>query len=145
MNIRARSALATVLLVATFSLSSALNAADKERKVILQISDGSPEKQALVLNVANNLQEFYGVDKVKIEIVAFGPGLQLLFKNNANKERIAGLVGRGVQFSACENTVKAMTRQLGYPPAINDKAVSVPAGIARIMELTEQGYTLVQP
>lgn len=142
---RASSVLATVLLVATFSLSSSLNAADKERKVVLQISDGSPEKQALVLNVANNLQQHYGVDKVKIEIVAFGPGLQLLFKNNANKDRIGGLIGRGVQFSACENTVKAMTKQLGHPPAINDRAVSVPAGIARIIELTEQGYTLVKP
>ena len=145
MSMRFKSVLAILLSVAAISLSNPLNAADKERKVVLQISDGSPEKQALVLNVANNLQQHYGADKVKIEIVAFGPGLQLLFKNNANKERIAGLVGRGVQFSACENTVKAMTRQLGYPPAINDKAVSVPAGIARIMELTEQGYTLVQP
>lgn len=145
MSKRAMSVLAAVLLVATYSLSNPLNAADKERKVILQISDGSAEKQTLVLNVANNLQQHYGAGKVKIEIVAFGPGLRLLFKDNVNKDRIGGLVGHGVQFSACENTVKGMTRLLGHPPAINDRAVSVPAGIARIMELTEQGYTLVRP
>lgn len=142
---RVVSIVAAVLLAVTFSLSNTASAVDKERKVILQISDGSPERQTLVLNVANNLQEFYGVDKVKIEIVAFGPGLQLLFKNNANKDRIGGLIGRGVQFSACENTVKAMTKQLGHPPVLNDRAVSVRAGIGRIMELTEQGYTLVKP
>lgn len=145
MSKRAMSVLAAVLLVATYSLSNPLNAADKERKVVLQISDGSAEKQTLVLNVANNLQQHYGAGKVKIEIVAFGPGLRLLFKDNVNKDRIGGLVGHGVQFSACENTVKGMTRLLGHPPAINDRAVSVPAGIARIMELTEQGYTLVRP
>lgn len=145
MSRRVMSALAAVLLAAAFSLSHTANAADKERKVVLQISDGSGETQALVLNVANNLQQHYGVDKVKIEIVAFGPGLRLLFKDNVNKDRIAGLIGRGVQFSACENTVKAMTQQLGRPPAINDKAVTVSAGIGRIMELTEQGYTLVRP
>ncbi len=145
MHSRAKSALATLLLVAAVSLSTSLNAADKERKVVLQISDASAEKQALVLNVANNLQQHYGVDKVKIEIVAFGPGLRLLFKDNVNKDRVGGLIGRGVQFSACENTVKGMTQQLGRAPAINDKAVSVPAGIARIMELTDQGYTLVRP
>lgn len=145
MSKQAMSVLAAVLLVATYSLSNPLNAADKERKVVLQISDGSAEKQTLVLNVANNLQQHYGAGKVKIEIVAFGPGLRLLFKDNVNKDRIGGLVGHGVQFSACENTVKGMTRLLGHPPAINDRAVSVPAGIARIMELTEQGYTLVRP
>ncbi len=145
MSKRVMSALAAVLLVAAFSLSNTANAADKERKVVLQISDASAEKQALVLNVANNLQQYYGVDKVKVEIVAFGPGLRLLFKDNVNKDRIGGLIGRGVQFSACENTVKVMTQQLGHAPAINDRAVSVPAGIARIMELTDQGYTLVRP
>ncbi|OGI37267.1 MAG: hypothetical protein A2140_04690 [Candidatus Muproteobacteria bacterium RBG_16_62_13] len=145
MNNRARSVFATVLLVAAVSLSSSLHAADKERKVVLQISDASAEKQTLVLNVANNLQQHYGVDKVKIEIVAFGPGLRLLFKDNVNKDRVGGLAGRGVQFSACQNTVKGMTKLLGHPPAINDKAVSVPAGIARIMELTDHGYTLVRP
>lgn len=145
MSKRAMSVLATVLLVATFSLSNPLNAADREHKVVLQISDGSPEKQTLVLNVANNLQEFYGVDKVKIEIVAFGPGLHLLFKNNANKDRIGGLVGRGVQFSACQITIKGMAKALGYPPAINPQAVQVDRGVVRILDLSAQGYTLVQP
>ncbi len=142
---RATSVLATLLLVAGFSLSSTLNAAGKEHKVVLQISDASDEKQTLVLNVANNLQQHYGADKVKVEIVAFGPGLRLLFKDNTNKDRIGALIGQGVQFSACENTVKGMAKLLGHPPAINERAVSVPAGIARIMELTDQGYTLVRP
>jgi intracellular sulfur oxidation DsrE/DsrF family protein len=139
------SALAVLLSLAAFSFTHPLHAAEKERKVALQISDADPERQGLVLNVANNLQQHYGVDKVKIEVVAFGPGLRLLFKDNANKDRIAGLIGRGVRFSACENTVKAMTQQLGRAPDINDRAVRVSAGIGRIMELTEQGYTLVRP
>ncbi len=130
-----------VLTVATPSFA----AADKEKKVVLQISDDSPEKQTLVLNVANNLKEYYAADGVKIEIVAFGPGLKLLFKDNANSARIDALNKTGVRFSACENTVKGMTKQLGYAPKINSQAVSVTAGISRIMDLTGEGYTLVRP
>lgn len=120
-------------------------AADKEKKIVLQISDAGDDKQTLVLNVANNLQNHYGLDNVKLEIVAFGPGLRLLFKDNVNKGRIDALVKSGVRFSACENTSKNMAKVLGYPPKLNAQAVVVTAGISRIVDLTEQGYTLVRP
>lgn len=139
--------LGAVLIAAVLSLGVAMPtfAADKEKKIVLQISDGSDDKQTLVLNVANNLQTHYGVDNVKLEIVAFGPGLRLLFKDNVNKGRIDSLTKSGVRFSACENTSKNMAKILGYPPKLNSQAVMVTAGISRILELTEQGYTLVRP
>ena len=49
-----------------------------EHKVVLQLSDGDPKKQALVLSVANNLLRAYDPDKIAIEVVAFGPGIDLL-------------------------------------------------------------------
>jgi len=117
-----------------------------EHKVVLQISDDDPAKQTLVLNVASNLVNHYGVDKVDIEIVAFGPGLRLLFAENVNKDRIGALAeSSGVRFSACENTVAAMSRALGAPPALNPRAGRVQAGIVRILDLTGQGYRLVKP
>lgn len=137
-----------VLLLATVPVLAAMGtatAADTVKKVVLQISDAGEDKQTLVLNVANNLQTHYGIDNVKIEIVAFGPGLRLLFKDNVNANRIAALTQGGVRFSACENTVKGMAKQLGYEPRLNQDAVSVPAGIVRISELSEQGYLLVRP
>jgi hypothetical protein len=139
--------LGALLVAVTLSLGVAMPtfAADKEKKIVLQISDGSSETQTLVLNVANNLQTHYGVDNVKIEIVAFSAGLRLLFKDNANGNRISALTQNGVRFSACQNTVQGMAKVLGHPPALNKQAVPVSAGIARIVELTEQGYTLVRP
>lgn len=137
----------TVWVVAALSLGLAMPGftADKEKKIVLQISDAGDDKQTLVLNVANNLQNHYGIDNVKLEIVAFGPGLRLLFKDNVNKGRIDALAKSGVRFSACENTSKNMAKALGYPPKLNAHAVMVTAGISRIVELTEQGYTLVRP
>lgn len=117
-----------------------------EKKIVLQISDDDPVKQTLVLNVANNLIKYYGTDKVDIEIVAFGPGLRLLFADNVNAGRIDALVDNsGVRFAACKNTVAAMTKALGHAPELNPLATPVEAGIVRIMELTGQGYTLVRP
>jgi hypothetical protein len=117
-----------------------------ERKIVLQISDPNPFKQTLVLNVANNLIKEYGADSVDIEIVAFGPGLRLLFADNANKGRIQGLVSNGVAFSACSNTKKNMAKKLGHVPDLNPVANSNIPGVVRIVKLvTEDGYTLIKP
>ena len=116
-----------------------------EKKVVLQISDNNPFKQTLILNVANNLIKHYGVDKVDVEIVAFGPGLRLLFKENPNGGRINGLAGNGVRFAACANTIKGMGKKLGHPPALTTTASVVPGGVVRIMDLVDQGYQLIKP
>ncbi len=116
-----------------------------ETKVVLQISDPNPFKQTLVLNVANNLIKYYGPDKVAVEIVAFGPGLRLLFADNVNKPRIEGLAANGVQFSACNNTMNNFGKKLGHKPDLIDNAEVVPAGVVRIIDLVKEGYILVKP
>ncbi|WP_455221813.1 DsrE family protein [Kaarinaea lacus] len=116
-----------------------------DKKVVLQISDSDPFKQTLVLNVANNLIKHYGPDKVDVEIVAFGPGLRLLLDGNANSGRIQGLSANGVRFAACNNTLTAMTKQLGEKPKLNSHAKVVDAGVVRVIDLTSEGYTLVKP
>ena len=140
-----------ILLLAMAILTGPANAAsnpDKpfaEKFVVLQISDADPSKQTLVLNVAGNLLKHYGPDKIDVEIVAFGPGLRLLFKDNSNTPRIAGLAETGVRFSACDNTLTKVTQLLGSEPELNSNAGHVSAGVVRIMDLVGEGYTLVKP
>lgn len=137
-------ALAAVLI---FSFAGTVQAASDfaEAKIVLQISDPNPFKQTLVLNVANNLIKHYGPDRVAVEIVAFGPGLRLLMKQNANKDRIQALASNGVKFSACSNTIKGFAKKLGEEPELNANAVRVSAGVVRIIDLVKKGYTLVKP
>ena len=116
-----------------------------EKFIVLQISDNDPQKQTLVLNVANNLMKHYGPEKVDIEIVAFGPGLRLLFKDNSNAPRIDGLADNGVRFAACNNTLTRVTQLLGEEPPLNPHATNVSAGVVRIMDLIGEGYTLIKP
>lgn len=134
----------------TIALYAVIASAEEEKpfaeeRVVLQISDEDPAKQTLVLNVANNLIKHYGPDKVDIEIVAFGPGLRLLFADNANTGRIDGLTGSGVRFAACSNTIANMSKNLGKELALNPHATRVSAGVVRILELTRKGYTLIKP
>jgi intracellular sulfur oxidation DsrE/DsrF family protein len=116
-----------------------------QHKFVLQISDMDPDKQTLVLNVASNIMKAYGQDQADVEIVAFGPGLRLLFVENSNAERIDGLVDSGVRFAACNNTITNMGKILGGPPELNPHATVVSGGIVRIKELADQGYLLVKP
>ena len=116
-----------------------------EERIVLQISDNDPSKQTLVLNVASNLIKHYGQDKVDVEIVAFGPGLRLMFKDNVNSGRIDGLTSSGVTFAACGNTRTKMTKILGHTPELHSSAGTVPGGAVRIIDLENMGYKLLKP
>jgi intracellular sulfur oxidation DsrE/DsrF family protein len=140
----------SLILVMLTSIVFQANAASEdkpfaEQKVVLQISDADPTKQTLVLNVASNLITAYGPDQVDVEIVAFGPGLRLMFDDNHNKGRIGGLADSGVRFAACGNTLKKVSQNLGRTPALNSHSTEVPAGVVRIVELVNDGYILVKP
>ena len=139
----------SLFLICTLFISGPLLAQEEkpfaENKFVLQISDMDPSKQTLVLNVAGNILKAYGQDQADIEIVAFGPGLRLLFEDNNNSGRIDGLVSSGVRFFACENTINNMSRILGESLKVNSHASSGKGGIVRIKELTDQGYLLVKP
>ncbi len=142
--------LSTLLLLLAISTSYQIWAGEDdkpfaEERIVLQISDPDPFKQTLVLNVASNLIKYYGHDKVDIEIVAFGPGLRLMFKSNVNSGRIDRLFSTGVKFSACDNTYAGMTKKLGYAPELHNNTVHVSAGVVRIIELENQGFKLIKP
>jgi len=115
-----------------------------DHHLVLQLSDRAPDKQALVLSVANNLLKAYGPDKIAIEVVAFGPGIDLLRAESRNRARVDSLIAQGVKFDICMNTVDTLERE-GKHVDINPKAVKVQVGVEQIMMLTEKGYTLVRP
>jgi intracellular sulfur oxidation DsrE/DsrF family protein len=116
-----------------------------EYKYVLHISDMDPSKQELILNNARNVLDAYPPGEVEVEVVAYGPGLRLMFADNANSKRLDSLAMSGVKFSACGNTLKGMTKLMGEAPKLNPSAGVVPGGIIRIGELVHQGYIYVKP
>jgi intracellular sulfur oxidation DsrE/DsrF family protein len=139
------------LLAATFAPTARAQQApllDKpfaEHRIALQLSDNDPKKQGLVISVAYNLLKFYDPDKVAIEVVAFGPGIDLLRPDNGNRKLVESLVAQGVRFDVCLNTVDTIERETGHRPDIIPAATPVQVGVGQILSLTENGYTLVRP
>src|SRR6202158_6125686 len=116
-----------------------------EHRVVLQLSDNDPRKQGLVISVAYNLLKFYDPDKVAIEVVTFGPGIDLLRPDNSNRKLVESLVAQGVRFDVCLNTVDTIERETGRRPDFIPVATPVQVGVGQILSLTENGYTLVRP
>jgi intracellular sulfur oxidation DsrE/DsrF family protein len=116
-----------------------------DHHLALQLSDGDPKKQALTLSVAYNLLKHYGPDRIAIEVVTFGPGIDLVRAGNPHRAEVDSLISQGVQFDVCMNTVETVERETGKPVDLNARAVKVQAGVAQILALTEKGFTLVRP
>lgn len=116
-----------------------------EHRIVLQLSDNDPKKEGLVLSVANNLIKAYDPDKIAVEVVAFGPGIDLLRAENANRTRVESLIAQGVKFDVCVNTLDTIERETGKRPVVIPKAIPVQVGVGQILSLTENGYTLVRP
>jgi uncharacterized protein len=141
---------AALLVTASATLTRAQQAPlqDKpfaEHKVVLQLSDNDPKKQGMVISVANNLMKFYDPDKVAVEIVAFGPGIELLRPENPNRKLVESLVAQGARVDICLNTVDTLERETGKRPDYIAAATPVQVGVAQILLLTENSYTLVWP
>jgi uncharacterized protein len=116
-----------------------------EHKIALQLSDSDTKKEALVISVAYNLLKAYDPDKIAIEVVTFGPGIDLLRTGNANRKLVESLVAQGVRFDVCLNTVDTIERETGKRPEIIPDATPVQVGVGQVLHLTENGYTLVRP
>ena len=113
--------------------------------VALQLSDADPQKQRLVLSVASNLLKAYGPDEIAVEVVTFGPGIDLLRDTNEHRALVDSLVTQGVRFDVCGNTLDTIERETGSLPKINPRAVEVLVGVGHLLALSEKNYTIVRP
>ncbi len=158
MKIRSFVPAAWLPLLAALSLAAPVQAADSdkiervggntlaEEHLVLQITESDLQRQNLVLNVASNVMKARGgPDQIDVEVVAFGPGISMLFADNVHAQRIESMAQSGVRFSACENSLANATKKLEREPKMNPAAEPVEAGIARILDLVDAGYVLVRP
>jgi intracellular sulfur oxidation DsrE/DsrF family protein len=116
-----------------------------EHRIVLQLSDSDAKKERLVLSVANNLIKAYDPDRIAVEVVAFGPGIDLLRTTNPNRVRVESLIAQGVKFDVCLNTLDTIERETGKRPEVLPGAIPVQVGVGHILSLTENGFTLVRP
>lgn len=117
---------------------------------MLQVNSNDPAAMNLTLNNATNVAEYYkGLgEKVKIEVVTFGPGLHMLREDTSPvKARIEemALSSPEVSFKACGNTQEKMQKAENKSIPIIKQAEVVKSGVVRVMELQEKGWAYVKP
>ena len=116
--------------------------ADGKARMVIQVSESNPATWNLALNNARNIQNDIGKDKVELEIVAFGPGINMLKADAEVANRVTEAAESGIRVLACQNTMRNqklskddMNAQVGY----------VPAGVVEIMQRQLQGYAYLRP
>ena len=128
------------------ALTSVVNAdSHTKNKIVIQVSTNDPVTQKIALNNAVNMQKMYGIDNIDIEVVAYGPGLGLLTKKSSQASRVTSLAMQDITFSACGNTMKKVEKKTGNMPKLLEGVGQVTAGVARIMELQQNGYAYIRP
>ena len=96
----------------------------------------------LALNNARNVQTDLGKDNVQIEIVAYGPGIEMLKAESKVAGGLAGALDSSVGLIACENTMEntKVARDDMYA------GISyVQAGVTHIMKRQQERWAYIRP
>lgn len=142
--------LAALAALLCLALTTPARAADKIHRLVIQVSDSDLGKFNLALNNAANVSQSYNSrgEDVEIEIIAFGPGLHMLRADTSPvKERMKSFTDGmpNVTFTACGNTLNSMQQNEHKTIALLDGIQVVPAGVIRLMERQEEGWSYVRP
>lgn len=111
-------------------------------RIVLQVSDNDPAKWNLALNNARNAQDDVGRQNIDIEIVAYGPGINMLKMEATTANRVSDAIKAGISIVACENT---MTAQKINKDDMNPSISYVPAGVIQLMKRQQQGWAYIRP
>lgn len=119
-------------------------------RLALHVDQNDPAVMHMALGNAANAARYYAErgEPVAVELVAYGPGLHMLRADTSPvKVQIAETARQVPQmvFSGCNNTLQAMQRAEGKEISLIGEARIVPAGIVRLIELHEQGWSYVRP
>lgn len=137
-------------LVVMLGLTASAWAEGETHYLAIHVDENNPQVMNLALNNAANVASYYESqgDEVVIEIVAYGPGLNMLIPGKSPVEqRISAmsLEMDNLSFAACGNTHRKMSEKAGADVPIMPEAKMVTAGVVRLMELQEQGYSYLRP
>ena len=141
-----------VLAVALLAGSGSAATTTVRHRIVIQVDQNDPKVMNLALNNASNVIDYYRAkhEDVKVEIVAYGPGLNMLREDTSPVKARLKLMKdvsfpSTVVFSACNNTRRAMEKREGHAIAIVPEARIVPSGVVRVMNLEERGWSYVRP
>jgi uncharacterized protein len=138
------------LFTATLALAVVASADDKHEdqgastamlKAVVHVNFADPERQEDALgNIENILKD---VPTAQIEVVCHGKGITLVVtKQSQHAEKMNALMQQGVQFVACENT---MRKKAIEKSALVTGVTTVPSGAVEVLRKQQEGYAYFKP
>jgi len=140
-----------LILAATLAVAPlAVMAEGMTHHVAIHVDQNDPQIMNMALNNAQNVANYYesNGDTVVIELVAYGPGLNMFVPGKSPVEdriETMSLSMDNISFAACGNTHRKMSEKAGKEVPIMAEAGMVPSGVVRLIELQENGYAYVRP
>jgi len=125
-----------------FGAMAAPALAEEKSRMVIQVSDNDSGKWNLALNNAKNIQKDLGNANVDLEIIAYGPGINMLKAESEVGNRINEAVASGVKVLACQNTMR--NQKLNKEDMLSSISY-VPAGVIQIMQQQQKGYAYLRP
>ena len=143
-------AVASAALPPLVKTARAENAPASGYRLEIQVDSDDRAIMNLALANARNALDYYNErgEKLAVEFVTYGPGLTMLRADTSPvKDRITAFRKSlpAVVFSACNNTKTAAEKTEGKEIVLVAEATLVPAGVVRLMELQEQGWSYLRP
>ena len=123
-------------------VAQAAESAAKHHKVVFQVSDNDPAKWNLALNNIRNIQQDLGRENVDIELITYGPGLNMLKLDSVVAARVAETLGNGAGIFACENTMRG--QKLSKTDLLPNVGF-VKAGVTALMMRQSEGWAYIRP
>ena len=131
---------ATGLLVAASPFARA-QAPTAKNRALFQVTDNDPARWTMILNNMQNLRDGVGGEGVEIELVAYGPGVNMLKVDSSVKERTAAALKGGIRVNACQNTMANMKLT---PADMQPDIGYVPSGVVEVMRKQQQGWAYIR-
>ena len=112
------------------------------RGVVIQVSTANPASWDMTLNNIGFIQSQLSGTPLPLEVVAFGPGVDMLKRDSVVHAGLRSAMREGVRFVACESSMH--TRELKRAdmyPGVN----FVPLGVAEIVRKQREGWFYLKP
>jgi intracellular sulfur oxidation DsrE/DsrF family protein len=119
-------------------------------RVAFHVDENDPQVMNMALNNVENVTSYYESigDTVIVELVAYGPGLNMFIPGKSPVEDRISTMSLGMEnlsFAACGNTLAGMEKKTGKKITLMDEATVVTSGVVRLIELQENDYAYVRP
>jgi hypothetical protein len=120
----------------------AVSSASGKYKIVIQVTENDPRTWNLALNNAMAFKRNVGKGNSEIELVAIGPGLNMLKSESKVTARIEQALDQSIDVIACGETMHAM--KLGKDDLIGGVRI-VPGGLIEIANKQREGWIYYRP